>query len=80
MLAFGLLSFAPHALTAQETMPGNEPARIRDAARAAVESDPKTGDDVGGKRVGHAAGLQGSLLRILSPVLQGWLRLRERSW
>src|SRR6516164_7578147 len=38
-LAFGSLSFAPNALRAHETMSGNEPARIRDAANAAVESD-----------------------------------------
>ena len=36
--AFGSL-FLVNALSAHETMSGNEPARIRDAASAAVESD-----------------------------------------
>jgi hypothetical protein len=40
MLAFGLLLLL-NALGAHETMSGNEPARIRDAASAAVESDLK---------------------------------------
>jgi hypothetical protein len=39
MLALTLLSFAPNALRAHETMSGNEPARMRDAASAAKESD-----------------------------------------
>jgi hypothetical protein len=34
-------------------MSGNEPARIRDAASAAVESGSQTGDDVRRKRVEH---------------------------
>ena len=38
-LAFGSLSLTLNALRAHETMSGNEPARISDAASAAVESD-----------------------------------------
>ena len=38
-LAFGSLSLTLNALSAQETMSGKEPARISDAASAAVESD-----------------------------------------
>jgi hypothetical protein len=35
-LAFGSLSLTLNALSAHETMSGNEPARISDAASAAV--------------------------------------------
>jgi hypothetical protein len=38
-LLFGSLSLTLNALRAHETMSGNEPARISDAASAAVESD-----------------------------------------
>jgi hypothetical protein len=38
-LAFGSSILPSNALSAHETMSGNEPARIRDAASAAVESD-----------------------------------------
>jgi len=49
-LAFGS-PLLLNALRAHETMSGNEPARISDAASAAVGS--QTGDDVRRKRVGH---------------------------
>jgi hypothetical protein len=38
-LAFGSSLLLLNALSAHETMSGNEPARIRDAASAAVESE-----------------------------------------
>jgi hypothetical protein len=38
-LTFGSSLLLLNALSAHETMSGNEPARIRDAASAAVESD-----------------------------------------
>ena len=38
-LTFGSSLLPPNALSAHETMSGNEPARISDAASAAVESD-----------------------------------------
>jgi hypothetical protein len=59
MLALSLLSFAPHALSAHEKMSGNEPARIRDAASAAVESDLRRATMSAGSGSGMDKDLQG---------------------
>jgi hypothetical protein len=52
LLTFGSLLLL-NDLRAHETMSGNEPARICDAASAAVESDLKRATTSAGKRVGH---------------------------
>jgi hypothetical protein len=57
-LAFGSVSLTPNALSAHESMSGNEPARIRDAASAAVESDLRRATTSEGSGSGMGQDLQ----------------------
>jgi hypothetical protein len=73
-LTFGSLSSMQNALSAHETMSGNEPARISDAASAAVESDLKraTMSEGSGSRMDRTPGV--TLLWFFNPVFAQWLQ------
>jgi hypothetical protein len=73
-LAFGSLSLTLNALKAHATISGNEPARIRDAASAAVESDLRRATTSEGSGSGIGRTSRRKLLRTFNPVLAGWLR------
>jgi hypothetical protein len=62
-----------NALKAHETMSGNEPARISDAAGAAVESDRRRATMPDGSGSGMDRISRENLASIFNPVRAHWL-------